>query len=63
VSAKRGLAELQAAVSGFAQAGDLVSAADIADELVRIAPERIAFHQKRVELAVRMGDQQRLRVA
>ena len=34
-SAKARLSELQAAVSGFSQAGDLVAAADIADELVQ----------------------------
>ena len=58
-----GLSELQTAVSGLLQAGDLASAADIADELVRISPERIPYHQKRVELAVRLSDQQRLRGA
>ncbi len=57
------LAELQTAVSGFVQAGDLEAAAEIADQLVRIAPERIPYHQKRVELAVRLSDQQRLRAA
>ncbi|MBL0172632.1 MAG: hypothetical protein IPP90_18375 [Gemmatimonadaceae bacterium] len=58
-----GLSELQAALSGFAQSGNLPAAVEIADELVGISPERIQYHQKRVELAVRLSDQQRLRVA
>jgi tetratricopeptide (TPR) repeat protein len=62
-SRERGLAELQVALSGFAQGGHLGVASDIADELVRISPERIAYHQKRVELAVRLSDQVRLRGA
>lgn len=58
-----GLAELQTALMGFSQGGHFGVAADIADELLRISPERISYHQKRVELAVRLNDQQRLRVA
>ena len=58
-----GLAELQTALSGLAQSGDLSTAIEIADELVTISPERIQYHQKRVELAVRLSDHPRLRVA
>ena len=58
-----GLAELQASLTGFAQAGHLGVAGDIADELVHTSPDRIPYHQKRVELAVRLNDSQRLRVA
>ena len=58
-----GLSELQAALSGFAQSGDLTAAADISDQLVLVSPERIQYHQKRVELAVRVSDSQRLRSA
>jgi tetratricopeptide (TPR) repeat protein len=58
-----GLAELQSALSGFAQGGHFGAAADIADELVRTSPERVPYHQKRVELAVRLNDQSRLRIA
>ncbi len=58
-----GLSELQTALSGLAQSGDLATAVEIADELVLMSPERIQYHQKRVELAVRMNDQQRLRIA
>ena len=60
---ERGLSELQASLTGFSQGGQLEVAADISDELVRISPERIAYHQKRVELAVRLEDEQRLREA
>ena len=58
-----GLAELAAAQQGLIAQGDLHSGADIADTLVQMAPERVAFHQKRVELSVRIQDQGRLRVA
>ncbi len=58
-----GLAELEAAQQGLIALGDLRAGADIADTLVQVAPERVAFHQKRVELSVRIQDQGRLRVA
>ncbi|WP_411282399.1 tetratricopeptide repeat protein [Gemmatimonas sp.] len=58
-----GLAELEAAQLGLVAQGDLHAGADIADSLVQVAPERVAFHQKRVELSVRVQDQGRLRVA
>jgi tetratricopeptide (TPR) repeat protein len=57
------LAELETAQQGLAAQGELSASADIADTLVQVSPERIAFHQKRVELSVRLKDQQRLRVA
>ncbi len=58
-----GLAELDAALQGLVGQGDLHAGADIADTLVQVAPERVTFHQKRVELSVRIQDQGRLRVA
>jgi tetratricopeptide (TPR) repeat protein len=57
------LAELETAQQGLAAQGELSASADIADTLVQVSPERIAFHQKRVALSVRLKDQQRLRVA
>jgi tetratricopeptide (TPR) repeat protein len=33
----------------------------VLDDMVRVAPEQVSHHQKRVELAVRMGDRERLR--
>ncbi len=58
-----GLSEMEASLNGFAQGGQLETAADLSEELVRISPDRVAYHQKRVELAVRLKDQQRLRFA
>ncbi len=57
------LAELETAMSGFAESGDVASAAEVAEELVHVASDRVPYHQKRVELAVRLNDQQRLRLA
>jgi tetratricopeptide (TPR) repeat protein len=57
------LAELETAQQGLVNEGDLVSASDIAEELVRVSPDLVPYHQKRVELAVRVQDSQRLRMA
>ena len=57
------LAELETAMAGFADSGDVSSAAEVAEELVHVASDRVPYHQKRVELAVRLNDQQRLRLA
>ncbi len=57
------LAELETAQQGLVQDGEFVAASDIADELVHVSPDRVPYHQKRVELAVRAQDQQRLRFA
>lgn len=57
------LTELETARQGFIDNGDLSTAADIGDEMVHVSPERVAYHQRRVELAVAMHDLQRLRVA
>ncbi|MES2522221.1 MAG: tetratricopeptide repeat protein [Gemmatimonadota bacterium] len=57
------LAELETAVGGHLEDGQVEDAAELADVLVRVAGERIQYHQKRVELAVRLQDQGRLRLA
>ena len=57
------LHELETAQQGLLNDGEFGAASDIADELVHVSPDRIAYHQKRVELAVRNSDQQRLRFA
>jgi tetratricopeptide (TPR) repeat protein len=57
------LRELQEAQQGFAVLGDLPQACEIADELVQVVPDRIPFHQKRVELAVQRKEAPRLRTA
>ncbi|HMS03872.1 MAG TPA: tetratricopeptide repeat protein, partial [Gemmatimonadaceae bacterium] len=56
-----GLEELSATALGLEVEGALEDAARIVDELIRIAPDEIGYHQKRVELAVRLGDRDRLR--
>ncbi|MEP6780434.1 MAG: tetratricopeptide repeat protein, partial [Gemmatimonadaceae bacterium] len=57
------IAELNIALSGFEREAQYVQAAEIADELVRVAGEVVSHHQKRLELAIRTGDQNRLRDA
>ncbi|MEP6765237.1 MAG: tetratricopeptide repeat protein, partial [Gemmatimonadaceae bacterium] len=57
------IAELNIALSGFERDEQYVEAAEIADELVRVAGEEVSHHQKRLELAIRMADQNRLRDA
>jgi len=57
------LGELGTALAVAELAGSLSDAADIADEMVRVAADEVAHHQKRLELAIRLGDQSRLRAA
>ncbi|WP_439642178.1 tetratricopeptide repeat protein [Gemmatimonas sp.] len=57
------LAELETAQTGLVNDGEFAAASDIADELVHVSPDRVPYHQKRVELAVRANDRQRLRFA
>ncbi len=57
------LAEMERTLRGFALSDDVVAAADIADMLVGISPDRVPYHQKRVELAVKIKDNSRLCVA
>ena len=52
--------ELEATLSGFEAAGDLDTAASVAEEIVRLAPTVIKYHQKRVEFAFRANDRMRL---
>lgn len=55
-----GIAELERALAGYEQGGDLDTAASISEEIVRLAPRVIRFHQKRVEFAFRANDRRRL---
>jgi tetratricopeptide (TPR) repeat protein len=48
--------ELELALAGYEDRQDWTRAAQMADRLVEIAPDSITHHQKRVELAYRMGD-------
>jgi tetratricopeptide (TPR) repeat protein len=60
---ERGLAALDAALEGLEQADELDAAYGIAEELLRLEPNSVRHHQKRVELAYRQGDRQRLAAA
>jgi len=55
-----GLAELEHAMLGFETTGNLRSASAIAEEMIRVEPASVRFHQKRVEYAVRANDKARL---
>jgi tetratricopeptide (TPR) repeat protein len=57
---ERGLAELDASLEGFEQAEDLHGASDVVEEFLRLEPNSVRHQQKRVELAFRSGDRQRL---
>jgi tetratricopeptide (TPR) repeat protein len=48
--------ELELALAGFEDRQDWSRAAEMVDRLVTLSPDSIAHHQKRVELAYRMGD-------
>lgn len=48
--------ELELALAGYEDRQDWTRASEMADRLVQLAPDSIGHHQKRVELAYRMGD-------
>lgn len=54
------IAELEVAMAGYEQSGDLETAGSIAEEIVRLEPTSIRHHQKRVEFAFRDNDRSRL---
>lgn len=56
----RGLAELDLALDGQEQAGDLEASYGLAAEIIRIDPNSVRHQQKRVEIAHRQGDRARL---
>jgi tetratricopeptide (TPR) repeat protein len=55
-----GLRELEQAMVGFERAEELQAASSIADEIVRLNPESVRHHQKRVEYAFRTNERSRL---
>jgi tetratricopeptide (TPR) repeat protein len=55
-----GLAELEHAMLGFETTGNLRGASAIAEEMIRVEPGSVRYHQKRVEYAVRANDKGRL---
>jgi tetratricopeptide (TPR) repeat protein len=55
-----GVHELEAAMMGAERANELDLASSLAEEIARLAPETVRFHQKRVEYAFRTNDKLRL---
>jgi tetratricopeptide (TPR) repeat protein len=55
-----GLSELEMAMIAFERAGDLDGASSVADEIIRLNPNSVRHHQKRVEYAFRTNDRSRL---
>ena len=48
--------EIELALAGYEDRQDWTRASEMADRLVKLAPDSVGHHQKRVELAYRMGD-------
>jgi tetratricopeptide (TPR) repeat protein len=55
-----GLRELEASMIGLERAQDLEGARSVADEIIRLNPNSVRHHQKRVEYAFRTNDRARL---
>jgi tetratricopeptide (TPR) repeat protein len=55
-----GIRELEGAMMGAERANELDLASSLAEEIARLAPETVRFHQKRVEYAFRTNDKLRL---
>ena len=51
-----GLRELEAAMLGFERADNLDAASSLVDEIVRLSPDSVRHHQKRVEYAFRRNE-------
>ena len=56
---EEGIRELELALAGFDKANDIDSASSVADEIVRVNPLSVRYHQKRVEYAFRANDKPR----
>ena len=59
-SRDEGLGELEMAMIGFERQNDLESASSVADEIIRLNPNSVRHHQKRVEYAYRTNDRAQL---
>ncbi len=57
---ERGIQELDITMSSWESKEDWQSAQDLADEILRLDPNSIRHHQKRVEYAFRLGDKPNL---
>ncbi|HKO16230.1 MAG TPA: tetratricopeptide repeat protein [Gemmatimonadaceae bacterium] len=55
-----GIHELEATMTGAERANDLDLASSIAEEIARLSPDTVRYHQKRVEYAFRTNDKLRL---
>lgn len=55
-----GIQELEATMFGYEREGNLADASRSADELIRVEPNSVRYHQKRVEYAVRANDKPQL---
>ena len=56
----RGLEELELAMIGFERSSDYESARSVADEIIRLDPNSVRHHQKRVQYAFQANDTPRL---
>ncbi len=56
----RGQEELELALAGYETREDWLRAVDLVTELIRLDPNGVRYHQKRVEIAFRTGDRGRL---
>ncbi|MEY4609072.1 MAG: hypothetical protein RL625_1289 [Gemmatimonadota bacterium] len=57
---EEGLAEIEQALTLCQEQGEAASMASLAEELVRVAPDTVRYHQRRVEVASVAGDAPRL---
>ena len=55
-----GMMELEATMFGYEREGNLAAASRSANELIRVEPDSVRYHQKRVEYAVRANDKSQL---
>jgi tetratricopeptide (TPR) repeat protein len=56
----RGQEELELALAGYEGREDWQRASDLVNELIRLDPNGVRYHQKRVEIGFRSGDRSRL---
>jgi tetratricopeptide (TPR) repeat protein len=56
----RGQEELELALAGYETREDWQHAGDLINELIRLDPNGVRYHQKRVEIGFRSGDRSRL---
>ncbi|MGI9076409.1 MAG: tetratricopeptide repeat protein [Gemmatimonadaceae bacterium] len=57
---EHGMHELDVSMAGFEEDGNLVEARALVEEILRLEPDSVRYHQKRVEYAFRMNDRELL---